>query len=67
MRIAYNKGVNDALARLKLGNAHMGATGYNPTAAGQAAGAQAAPTITAPPAPASHPMAAGAAKAKVLG
>lgn len=67
MKKAYDKGVRDALARFKLGNMHQGATGYNPTVAGQAAGAQAAPTITAPPKPASSPLAAGASKAKVLG
>ncbi|HEY6025448.1 MAG TPA: hypothetical protein VIV09_00990 [Pseudolabrys sp.] len=67
IKTKYEQGARDALKHLKLGNAQMGAAGYNPTLTGQAG--TGAPSTTAPtaPQPAAPAIAAGAAKAKVLG
>lgn len=67
IRIAFDKGRADALARFKLGNQQQGAAGYNPMLGGQAASGTAPPTTATPPQPPAAPVAAGASKAQVLG
>lgn len=64
---AYRQGAAAALARYKMSNMQAGAAGYNPTLNGQSMGGAMSPPSMKPPAPPSPPMAAGAAKAKVLG
>jgi hypothetical protein len=64
---ARNKGAAAALARFKLSNMQAGAAGYNPTLNGQSMGAAMSPPSMKPPSAPAPPMAAGAAKAKVLG
>lgn len=64
---AHESGRQAALARFKLSNMQAGAAGYNPTLNGQSMGASMSPPSMKPPAPPSPPLAAGAAKAKVLG
>lgn len=64
---ARRRGAQAALARFKLSNMQAGAAGYNPTLNGQSTGAAMSPPSMKPPAPPSPPMAAGAAKSKVLG
>lgn len=64
---AHKRGAQAALARFKLSNMQTGAAGYNPTLNGQTTGAAMSPPSMKPPSPPSPPIAAGAAKAKVLG
>jgi hypothetical protein len=61
----YNRGRDAALAHFKIANLTQGAQGYNPTLNGQTGSAQNAGLKA--PAPASPPLAAGAAKSQVLG
>ena len=67
IRIAFDQGRADALARFKLGNAQQGAAGYNPMLSGQTAAGTTPPTTATPPKPPAAPIAAGAPKAQVLG
>lgn len=67
MNEAFKAGTVAALARFKMSNMQMGAAGYNPTLNGQSVGAAMSPPSMKPPASPSPPMAAGAAKSKVLG
>lgn len=67
MNDAFNGGKAAAFARFKLSNMQTGAAGYNPTLNGQSMGGAMSPPSMKPPAPPSPPMAAGAAKSKVLG
>jgi hypothetical protein len=67
MNNAFEAGKAAALARYKMSNMQAGAAGYNPTLNGQSMGGAMSPPSMKPPAPPSPPMAAGAAKAKVLG
>jgi hypothetical protein len=64
---AHDKGAAAALTRFKLSNMQAGAAGYNPTLNGQSMGASMSPPSMKPPSAPAPPVAAGAAKAKVLG
>lgn len=64
---AHRCGARAALARFKLSDTQVGATGYNPTLNGQSVSAAMSPPSMKPPSPPSPPMAAGAPKSKVLG
>jgi hypothetical protein len=64
---ARNRGVAAALARFKLSDMQAGAAGYNPSINGQSTGGSMSPPSLKPPSAPAPPMAAGAAKAKVLG
>ena len=67
IRDAVKMGRAAAMARFKLSNMQAGAAGYNPTLNGQSMGATMSPPSMKPPTPPAPPVAAGAAKAKVLG
>lgn len=67
MNEAFKAGAAAALARFKLSNMQVGAAGYNPTLNSQSTGAAISPPSMKPPSPPSPPIAAGAAKSKVLG
>lgn len=67
MNDAFESGKAAALARFKLSNMQAGTAGYNPTLNGQSMGASMSPPSMKPPSAPAPPVAAGAAKAKVLG
>lgn len=69
MNNAYHQGRAAAFAHYKLGNAikGYGANTASPQLSGQAATGAPPPSTATPPTPPAAPIAAGAAKASVLG
>lgn len=63
LKECYDRGRREALARLKIGNLAQGAQAYNPALNGQAPSGM----PRGAPASVSPPIAANAAKSKVLG